>query len=77
MKKHKGGWPTIFKGKSYRRYQGNVTKPGAEAFEAKRQQLIRVSGLEHVSDGQVIEALARGDDEAAKAVQALRKSLKE
>lgn len=45
------------------RYQGIVTKAGAQAFERARARLAKLADrkVDHVSDADVIEYLARGE----------------
>lgn len=55
------GRPSIFPGKKHR-VQGLLTDEGRKAFESHRAKLAKKTGfeVELVSDGDTIEALARG-----------------
>lgn len=66
----KGGWASLFRNKiksSQYRVQGLLTPMGRKHFEAQRtelKRLARVNGLtvKNASDADVIEYLARGED---------------
>ena len=54
------------------RVQGILTKAGSQRFHAARKRLAELAGrdLELVSDADVIEYLARGDEETARYLKA-------
>jgi hypothetical protein len=58
------GQPAIFRPKNpATRKQGHMTDVGAKAFEAARKRLAKLAGRKKVSDGDVFEFLARGEDD--------------
>jgi hypothetical protein len=65
--KHAGGRASIFEGKAGGdRVQGDITKRGAQQFEAARRRLTKLAEWKRpnpVSDADVIEFLARGEAE--------------
>lgn len=76
MAKHPGGRESIFRGKANGvRIQGVLTKAGGVAFEQSRKALGKVYELEtgrkppRISDAEVVEYLARGEAETAKAIR--------
>jgi len=69
---HKGG--AIFRPKT-KRYQGLVIPAAAEKFEAARAKLAALAGREpsEVSDGDTMEALARGWASAKREAEARKR----
>lgn len=65
------GHPAIFPGKTGDRVQGGLTPIGSTKFEQARRRLARLAGweFESVSDADVIEFLARGDEATTKFLQ--------
>lgn len=54
------GRPTAYRPKSKkRRYQGSTTEAGGKLFEAARKELQRLTKIKNVSDGDVMDYLAR------------------
>lgn len=67
------GRPSIFRDKAGGdRVQGVITKVGSQRFEAARARLARLDNreVEQTSDADVIEYLARGDEDTRLYIQA-------
>lgn len=65
-KQGKDGWPSIFRDKKGGdRVQGQITPIGSLRFERARKRLGKLADrdVEHVSDADTIEYLARGEQE--------------
>lgn len=66
MAKNRGGFPSIFRNKKAgTRYQGVLTKRGSKKFEDARGTLAKLAKrpVERITDADVMEYMARGDDE--------------
>lgn len=68
---NRGGRPTIFPNKIHR-FQGFLTDLGWAAFESHRAELERIAGRP-AGDGDVVEALARGPEAVALALEGREK----
>jgi len=60
------GRPSVFLNKNGRYVNGTLTKTGTELFDAAHRQLIKLTGKPKVSQADVIEFLARGEENTLK-----------
>ena len=68
------GRRAIFDLPKSKRYQGVISKPGSVKFEAARKRLSKLAAWPgSVSDADVIEYLARGEEATAKYLDGKRK----
>lgn len=64
-------WPSVFKPKNPKHHitVGGMTNAGARAFEQARRRLQKLSKVSRVSDADVVEYLARGEEETRKVLE--------